>query len=128
MDGVAGEGGAPGSGFRQRSFASSSSASSASSSQPRRWTCRLCSQTRNTEDMASCRTCGRPRGHEPERYRKRLEEIRSWNNGAAGSDNYTGSEPWWGLIAGLVLLLVIAGVLAWALYEDQAEATHSEEL
>mmetsp|Transcript_9502 Transcript_9502/g.26578 ORF Transcript_9502/g.26578 Transcript_9502/m.26578 type:complete len:110 (-) Transcript_9502:83-412(-) len=87
------------------------------------WSCQLCSQSRNTQDMDSCRTCGRPRGHVPHRYNDRLKEIRRWTQ-AADLDYATEEGTWresWGLIVGLILLALIFGLIAWAFYEDQAE-------
>mmetsp|Transcript_89422 Transcript_89422/g.154806 ORF Transcript_89422/g.154806 Transcript_89422/m.154806 type:complete len:119 (-) Transcript_89422:51-407(-) len=94
------------------------------SSSVRRWTCQLCAQSRNTEDLENCKTCGRPRGHNPERYRQRLKEIRQWNVPQDYDGGYEASS-WgdsWGLIIGLILLFVIVGLLAWAFYEDQKDA------
>mmetsp|Transcript_53502 Transcript_53502/g.148325 ORF Transcript_53502/g.148325 Transcript_53502/m.148325 type:complete len:132 (-) Transcript_53502:113-508(-) len=112
---------------RVRSFAASSS----SSSEPlRRWTCQLCSQTRNTEDMEKCRTCGRDRGHNPEKYRARLQEIRQWSlpSDAALSEEGSGCGESWGLAVGLCMLAAIVSLLAWAFYEDQKEALQPDGL
>mmetsp|Transcript_53099 Transcript_53099/g.113393 ORF Transcript_53099/g.113393 Transcript_53099/m.113393 type:complete len:115 (+) Transcript_53099:47-391(+) len=86
-----------------------------------RWTCQLCSQSRNEDDSTSCMTCGRPRGHIPEKYQSRLKEIRS-----TGDDDYDPEEEFrwsdaWGLICGIILLLVIVALLVWAYFEDQKE-------
>mmetsp|Transcript_83736 Transcript_83736/g.217999 ORF Transcript_83736/g.217999 Transcript_83736/m.217999 type:complete len:124 (+) Transcript_83736:60-431(+) len=93
-----------------------------------RWTCHLCSQTRNTEENETCITCGRARGHDPEKYRKRLQEIRKWNG--HGDSEYDDEFRWsdsWGLILGLLLLAVIIGLLVWAYYEDQKEALGDQD-
>mmetsp|Transcript_66436 Transcript_66436/g.131008 ORF Transcript_66436/g.131008 Transcript_66436/m.131008 type:complete len:125 (-) Transcript_66436:82-456(-) len=99
-------------------------ASSSAAEKPlRQWKCKLCAQTRNTEDMENCKTCGRARGHSPERYRKRRREIRQGDWQAECDDGDEGS--WgdaWGLIVGLILLVLIVVALAWAFYEDRKEA------
>eukprot|EP00933_Yihiella_yeosuensis_P025396 TRINITY_DN19723_c0_g2_i1.p1 TRINITY_DN19723_c0_g2~~TRINITY_DN19723_c0_g2_i1.p1 ORF type:complete len:116 (+),score=14.09 TRINITY_DN19723_c0_g2_i1:47-349(+) len=97
-------------------------------SSSRRWTCKLCSQTKNTEDMQACKTCARPRGHEPERYVKRLAEIRSWSELDSFYDHSNDGTPW-GLVIGLTLVAMIISALVWAYFEDQKalrEMEHSE--
>ncbi|CAK0843295.1 unnamed protein product [Prorocentrum cordatum] len=87
-----------------------------------RWTCQLCSQSRNTESMESCMTCARPRGHRPEKYQQRLKELRQWNQHGYDADDV---EPAWGdswaLYLGVGLLVAVVGLLAWAIYEDSRE-------
>jgi len=91
----------------------------------KRWTCQLCAQTRNTEDMDTCMTCNRPRGHKPTKYRERLDELRrydpAYDDGAFGYDEGNNWSDYWGLICGLILLFFIGAVLAWAVYEDSKE-------
>eukprot|EP00928_Gymnodinium_smaydae_P073460 TRINITY_DN56660_c0_g1_i1.p1 TRINITY_DN56660_c0_g1~~TRINITY_DN56660_c0_g1_i1.p1 ORF type:complete len:145 (-),score=18.04 TRINITY_DN56660_c0_g1_i1:128-562(-) len=94
-----------------------------------RWTCSLCAQSRNTQDLDHCRTCGRPRGHNPERYKARLKEIRQWNHDASTGNygSYRQEESWsdyWGLIIGLFLLTLIGGLLTWAYFEDRRDELH----
>ncbi|CAE8641488.1 unnamed protein product [Polarella glacialis] len=88
----------------------------------KRWTCQLCAQAKNSEEMSRCKTCGRPRGHKPERYQERLKEIRSWTSSMEGES--LDDEPWTlagscGLIVGLLILLMIISALIWAYFEDQ---------
>mmetsp|Transcript_65661 Transcript_65661/g.122412 ORF Transcript_65661/g.122412 Transcript_65661/m.122412 type:complete len:116 (-) Transcript_65661:154-501(-) len=93
--------------------------------EPRRWTCQLCAQKRNTEDLENCMTCGRPRGHKPEKYHQRLQEIRSWSAMAEGGyqpDDEGGLSDSWGLILGIVMLLAIIGLMVWAYIQDENEA------
>mmetsp|Transcript_19765 Transcript_19765/g.45864 ORF Transcript_19765/g.45864 Transcript_19765/m.45864 type:complete len:114 (+) Transcript_19765:88-429(+) len=104
-----------------------SASSSAPLAEPRRWTCQLCAQKRNTEDTDSCMTCGRPRGHKPEKYHQRLQEIRTWSAMADGGysnvpDDEGGLSDSWGLILGVVMLLAIVALLVWAYIQDENEA------
>mmetsp|Transcript_81190 Transcript_81190/g.225992 ORF Transcript_81190/g.225992 Transcript_81190/m.225992 type:complete len:126 (-) Transcript_81190:235-612(-) len=97
------------------------SSDSSSSAPGRRWTCKLCSQTKNTADMEVCKTCRRPRGHNPEKYQKRLEELRQWTCPQDYAP-YEEDTSWpWGLIIGLIILFCVIALLAWAAYEDQKE-------
>eukprot|EP00747_Dinoflagellata_sp_TGD_P195332 gnl/TRDRNA2_/TRDRNA2_63836_c0_seq2.p1 gnl/TRDRNA2_/TRDRNA2_63836_c0~~gnl/TRDRNA2_/TRDRNA2_63836_c0_seq2.p1 ORF type:complete len:164 (+),score=33.68 gnl/TRDRNA2_/TRDRNA2_63836_c0_seq2:74-493(+) len=90
-----------------------------------RWTCQLCSQTRNTIDSDKCITCGRKRGHQPMKYNRRSYDYDRY----AYDEDYYGREEdeefkWsdaWGLIAGLILLVIIAALLIWAYIEDQKD-------
>eukprot|EP00931_Biecheleriopsis_adriatica_P032862 TRINITY_DN19124_c0_g1_i2.p1 TRINITY_DN19124_c0_g1~~TRINITY_DN19124_c0_g1_i2.p1 ORF type:complete len:105 (+),score=19.96 TRINITY_DN19124_c0_g1_i2:67-381(+) len=97
----------------------------------RTWTCRLCEYSKNTEDLPSCKTCGRPRGHEPEQYWQRRKEISSWADEAYEDG---GIGEYWGLIVGFIFLVIIVGALTWAYLEDQkalyqqGEEIHAEEL
>ena len=75
--------------------------------------------------MDKCRTCGRPRGHVPDKYNQRLNEIKQWK--MPQDYDYGDGSSWtdsWGLIVGLILLMCIIGLLAWAFYEDQKDAVH----
>eukprot|EP00747_Dinoflagellata_sp_TGD_P167250 gnl/TRDRNA2_/TRDRNA2_191305_c0_seq1.p1 gnl/TRDRNA2_/TRDRNA2_191305_c0~~gnl/TRDRNA2_/TRDRNA2_191305_c0_seq1.p1 ORF type:complete len:105 (-),score=10.41 gnl/TRDRNA2_/TRDRNA2_191305_c0_seq1:67-381(-) len=93
----------------------------------RRWTCKLCSQTRNTIDRDKCMTCARPRDHEPVKYRERLKEIRRWTDHSEFDSNeeFSWSDSW-GLILGLIMIAVIIGLLIWAYLEDQKEQLRDE--
>mmetsp|Transcript_52509 Transcript_52509/g.125452 ORF Transcript_52509/g.125452 Transcript_52509/m.125452 type:complete len:117 (+) Transcript_52509:102-452(+) len=93
---------------------------------PRRWTCQLCAQKRNTEDNDRCMTCGRPRGHNPEKYQQRLQEIRKWSEMAEGGfameQEGGGLSDSWGLCLGIAMLMLMIGLLVWAHIQDENEA------
>mmetsp|Transcript_55519 Transcript_55519/g.107073 ORF Transcript_55519/g.107073 Transcript_55519/m.107073 type:complete len:651 (+) Transcript_55519:109-2061(+) len=75
--------------------ASSPSASGGAAGKPlRQWKCELCAQTRNTENMENCKTCGRPRGYNPERHRKPLQDIRQgdWQSDCDDADDASKSR------------------------------------
>mmetsp|Transcript_57869 Transcript_57869/g.154241 ORF Transcript_57869/g.154241 Transcript_57869/m.154241 type:complete len:103 (-) Transcript_57869:120-428(-) len=84
------------------------------------WACRNCSQTRNTQDITSCKTCHRPRGFHPDRNRNRSFEHRhnyDYDDYDNSSEEFTCANSW-GLILGLILLVVVVSVLSWAFYMD----------
>eukprot|EP00747_Dinoflagellata_sp_TGD_P187885 gnl/TRDRNA2_/TRDRNA2_46022_c0_seq1.p1 gnl/TRDRNA2_/TRDRNA2_46022_c0~~gnl/TRDRNA2_/TRDRNA2_46022_c0_seq1.p1 ORF type:complete len:143 (-),score=16.98 gnl/TRDRNA2_/TRDRNA2_46022_c0_seq1:57-446(-) len=93
-----------------------------------RWTCRLCSQTRNIEGTDKCITCGRIRGHEPTKYKERLKEIRRYSphNDYDDPDEELSWTDYWGLIVGLILIVLITALLVWAYLEDQKEQVRDE--
>mmetsp|Transcript_37724 Transcript_37724/g.70350 ORF Transcript_37724/g.70350 Transcript_37724/m.70350 type:complete len:106 (+) Transcript_37724:37-354(+) len=90
----------------------------------RLWTCKLCEFKKNPEEATNCRTCGRSRGFEPERYQKRLKEIRTWADEDEPEDG--GIVEYCGLIIGLIILALIVAVLAWAYFHDQEVLRQNE--
>eukprot|EP00397_Hematodinium_sp_SG-2012_P064458 GEMP01091188.1.p1 GENE.GEMP01091188.1~~GEMP01091188.1.p1 ORF type:complete len:103 (+),score=28.54 GEMP01091188.1:87-395(+) len=85
-----------------------------------RWACRLCGQKKNTEDMGKCVTCGRVQGHDPVGYRARREELRNMDPYRA-NDEGLDDDSWsdWGIFfTGIILLVLVAGVVGWALVQD----------
>mmetsp|Transcript_52352 Transcript_52352/g.114920 ORF Transcript_52352/g.114920 Transcript_52352/m.114920 type:complete len:107 (-) Transcript_52352:81-401(-) len=92
----------------------------------RNWTCQLCQQRKNTDDMDKCKTCARPRGHNPIDYRRRIKEIREMDPSQGWYDDYSGGSwsDWWGLIVGLLILAGIVGLILWAMWHD----SHTDEV
>eukprot|EP00929_Paragymnodinium_shiwhaense_P034026 TRINITY_DN18561_c0_g1_i2.p1 TRINITY_DN18561_c0_g1~~TRINITY_DN18561_c0_g1_i2.p1 ORF type:complete len:144 (-),score=10.62 TRINITY_DN18561_c0_g1_i2:193-624(-) len=93
------------------------------------WTCKLCSQRCNPEEMQHCKTCARPRGHLPERYEQRRKQIRSGSGGMYDDDEPGSWTDYWGMILGITIFVVLIGGLVLALRADlEAELRDQTEL
>jgi len=64
-----------------------------------------------------CKTCGREKGHIPEAYVTRMEELRRLDSHYY-EDEGTWSE-WCGFYAGILILFIVLVVFVWAVYADQ---------